>query len=89
VLSGLIGKKLGMTEYADESGAVRAATVVNLGPCQVTQVKTTATDGYDAIQVTFGRKKHSRSRDAGISGRLRGRDQAGTGGQRGRRFQAG
>jgi large subunit ribosomal protein L3 len=62
VLSGLIGKKLGMTEYADESGAMCAATVVSLGPCHVTQVKTTATDGYDAIQVTFGRKKHSRVR---------------------------
>ncbi len=62
MLSGLIGKKLGMTEYADESGAVCAATVVSLGPCHVTQVKTTATDGYDAIQVTFGRKKHSRVR---------------------------
>jgi large subunit ribosomal protein L3 len=60
VLSGLIGKKLGMTEYADESGALYAATVVGLGPCLVTQVKTAATDGYDAIQVTFGRRKHSR-----------------------------
>ena len=62
MLSGLIGKKLGMTEYADESGAVRAATVISLGPCHVTQVKTTPTDGYDAIQVTFGRRKHSRVR---------------------------
>jgi large subunit ribosomal protein L3 len=62
VLSGLIGKKLGMTAFADASGALRAATVVALGPCQVTQVKTAATDGYEAIQVTFGRKKHSRVR---------------------------
>ncbi|HEV3111205.1 MAG TPA: 50S ribosomal protein L3 [Candidatus Binataceae bacterium] len=62
MLSGLIGKKLGMTAFADASGALRAATVVALGPCQVTQVKTAATDGYEAIQVTFGRKKHSRVR---------------------------
>jgi large subunit ribosomal protein L3 len=62
VLSGLIGKKLGMTAYADANGTLRAATVVALGPCQVTQVKTAATDGYEAIQVTFGRKKHSRVR---------------------------
>jgi len=62
VLTGLIGKKLGMTEFADESGVLRAATVVALGPCHVSQVKTAATDGYDAIQVTFGRKKHSRVR---------------------------
>jgi large subunit ribosomal protein L3 len=51
-----------MTAFADASGALRAATVVALGPCQVTQVKTAATDGYEAIQVTFGRKKHSRVR---------------------------
>ena len=62
MLSGLIGKKLGMTEYADQGGTVRAATVVELGPCHVTQVKTVATDGYEAVQVTFGRKKHSRVR---------------------------
>jgi large subunit ribosomal protein L3 len=62
VLSGLIGKKLGMTEFADEGGTVRAATVVELGPCLVSQVKTAATDGYEAVQVTFGRRKHSRVR---------------------------
>jgi large subunit ribosomal protein L3 len=62
VLSGLIGKKLGMTEFADESGALRAATVVGLGPCHVSQVKTAVADGYEAIQVTFGRRKHSRVR---------------------------
>ncbi len=62
MLSGLIGTKLGMTEYTDEGGIVLAATVVSLGPCHVTQVKTAATDGYEAIQVTFGRRKHSRVR---------------------------
>ncbi|HEY2104906.1 MAG TPA: 50S ribosomal protein L3 [Candidatus Binataceae bacterium] len=62
MLSGLIGKKLGMTAFADATGTLRAATVVALGPCQVTQVKTAATDGYEAIQVTFGRRKHSRVR---------------------------
>jgi large subunit ribosomal protein L3 len=51
-----------MTEYAGEDGAVRAATVVELGPCLVSQVKTVPTDGYEAVQVTFGRKKHSRVR---------------------------
>jgi large subunit ribosomal protein L3 len=62
VLSGLIGKKLGMTERVDDTGRVRAATVVALGPCHVTQVKTPAIDGYEAVQVTFGRKKLSRVR---------------------------
>jgi large subunit ribosomal protein L3 len=51
-----------MTAFADATGTLRAATVVALGPCQVTQVKTAATDGYEAIQVTFGRRKHSRVR---------------------------
>src|SRR5690242_118482 len=51
-----------MTEFADEGGTVRAATVVELGPCLVSQVKTAATDGYEAVQVTFGRRKHSRVR---------------------------
>ena len=62
MLSGLIGKKLGMTERVDDTGRVRAATVVALGPCHVTQVKTPAIDGYEAVQVTFGRKKLSRVR---------------------------
>jgi large subunit ribosomal protein L3 len=62
VLSGLIGKKLGMTERVDDTGRLRAATVVALGPCHVTQVKTPAIDGYEAVQVTFGRKKLSRVR---------------------------
>jgi large subunit ribosomal protein L3 len=60
VLSGLIGKKLGMTQITDATGRVRAVTVVQLGPCAVTQLKTEPTDGYDAVQVTWGRKKSSR-----------------------------
>jgi large subunit ribosomal protein L3 len=60
MLSGLIGKKLGMTEVVDQAGRARAATVIQLGPCVVTQLKTAATDGYDAIQVTWGKKKLSR-----------------------------
>ncbi len=60
MLSGLIGKKLGMTQVADGQGRVRAVTVVQVGPCTVTQLKTEPTDGYDAVQVTFGKKKLSR-----------------------------
>jgi large subunit ribosomal protein L3 len=62
VVNGLIGKKLGMTEITDKVGRVRAVTVVALGPCVVTQLKTGATDGYEAVQLSFGRKKHSRVR---------------------------
>ncbi len=60
MLSGLIGKKLGMTEVNDAAGRVRAVTVIQLGPCVVTQLKTGPTDGYDAVQVTFGKRKLSR-----------------------------
>ena len=60
MLTGLIGKKIGMTQVTDPAGRVRAATVVTLGPCTVSQVKTAATDGYDAVQVTFGKKKLTR-----------------------------
>jgi large subunit ribosomal protein L3 len=51
-----------MTEITDKVGRVRAVTVVALGPCVVTQLKTGATDGYEAVQLSFGRKKHSRVR---------------------------
>jgi large subunit ribosomal protein L3 len=60
MLSGLIGKKLGMTQLADAHGRVRAVTVVQLGPCTVTQLKAQPTDGYDSVQVTWGKKKLSR-----------------------------
>jgi large subunit ribosomal protein L3 len=60
VLKGLIGKKLGMTQVGDAAGVVRAVTVIQLGPCVVTQFKTAATDGYEAVQVTWGKKKLSR-----------------------------
>jgi large subunit ribosomal protein L3 len=60
VLSGLIGKKVGMTQTVDAAGRVRAVTVIQLGPCAVSQIKTGDLDGYDAVQVTWGRKKHSR-----------------------------
>jgi large subunit ribosomal protein L3 len=60
MLSGLIGKKLGMTEVNDAAGRVRGVTVIQLGPCTVTQLKTMPADGYDAVQVTFGKKKLSR-----------------------------
>ena len=49
-----------MTEVTDAAGNLVAATVVELGPCTVTQIKTAAIDGYEAVQVTFGRKKLSR-----------------------------
>jgi len=64
VLTGLIGKKLGMTQVGDASGRVQAVTVIQLGPCAVTQIKSAPTDGYNAIQVTFGKRKLSRTSSA-------------------------
>ena len=57
---GLIGKKIGMTQIFDETGKVIPVTVVEAGPCAVTQVKTMENDGYEAIQVGFGDMKVSR-----------------------------
>ena len=57
---GLIGKKIGMTQIFDETGKVIPVTVVEAGPCAVTQIKTMENDGYEAIQVGFGDMKVSR-----------------------------
>jgi large subunit ribosomal protein L3 len=64
VLSGLIGRKLGMTQVGDAAGRVRPVTVIQLGPCAVTQIKTKATDGYEAVQVTYGKRRLSRVNEA-------------------------
>ena len=51
---GLIGKKIGMTQIFDEKGNVIPVTVVEAGPCVITQKKTIENDGYEAVQVGFG-----------------------------------
>ena len=51
---GLIGKKIGMTQIFDENGLVIPVTVIEAGPCVVAQVKTSETDGYNAVQLGFG-----------------------------------
>ena len=53
----LLGRKVGMTRIYDEKGAVVPVTVVEAGPCAVTQVKTTETDGYNAVQLGFEDQK--------------------------------
>ena len=53
----LLGKKVGMTRIYDEKGAVVPVTVVQAGPCDVTQVKTPESDGYHAVQLAFGQIK--------------------------------
>ena len=54
---GLIGKKLGMTRQFQEDGRSVPVTVIEAGPCVVTQIKTEASDGYSAVQLGFGAKK--------------------------------
>lgn len=56
----LIGKKLGMTQVFDADNTLVAVTVVEAGPCPVTQVKTAQSDGYEAVQIGFGAQKESR-----------------------------
>ena len=51
---GILGTKLGMTQIFDETGKAIPVTVVQAGPCSITQIKTASTDGYSAIQVGFG-----------------------------------
>jgi large subunit ribosomal protein L3 len=57
MLSGLLGRKVGMTQVFGPNGAVIPVTVIEAGPCIVTQIKTTARDGYDAVQVGFEQKR--------------------------------
>ena len=54
---GLIAKKLGMTQGFDDGGLVVPVTIIEAGPCIVTQIKTGENDGYDAVQVGYGDKK--------------------------------
>ena len=53
----IIGKKLGMTQVFTDDGRVQPVTVIEAGPCYVTQIKTQQTDGYEAVQVAFGEIK--------------------------------
>jgi large subunit ribosomal protein L3 len=60
-MRGLIGKKIGMTQVFSDNGALVPVTVVEAGPCVVTQVKTKNSDGYDAVQIGYSdlKNKHS------------------------------
>jgi large subunit ribosomal protein L3 len=60
-MAGIIGRKLGMTQIFNEAGAAVPVTVIEAGPCPVTQVKTPETDGYAAIQLAWGAQKDKRA----------------------------
>ncbi len=51
---GILGKKLGMSQFFDDEGRSVPVTLVQAGPCRITQIKSSATDGYSAIQIAFG-----------------------------------
>ncbi|WP_161889991.1 50S ribosomal protein L3 [Pontibacter russatus] len=59
-MPGIIGKKIGMTSLFTADGKYTPVTVIQAGPCVVTQVKTVETDGYEAVQLGFGEKKLKR-----------------------------
>jgi large subunit ribosomal protein L3 len=59
-MAGLIGKKIGMTSMFSEEGKNIPCTIIEAGPCTVTQIKTKETDGYDAVQISFDEQKESR-----------------------------
>lgn len=57
MITGILGKKVGMTQVFQDEGAVVAVTAIEAGPCTVTQIKTKAKEGYDAVQLGFGPAK--------------------------------
>ena len=65
MIQGFLGKKVGMTQVFEEDGRVVPVTVIQAGPCTVTQVKTRETDGYEAVQLGFGETKRLNKAEAG------------------------
>ncbi len=63
-MSGLIGKKIGMTSFFDANGKYTPCTVIEAGPCVITQVKTNEKDGYTALQLAFDEKKEKNTSGA-------------------------
>ena len=62
MVTGIIGRKLGMTQIFDKDGTVHPATVIKAGPCVVLQAKNAQTDGYEAVQLAFVEERPAKSR---------------------------
>ena len=73
MLKGLIGKKIGMTQIFDEKGVAYPVTIIEAGPCYVTQVRNQERDGYQAVQVGFG-EVHPKKLAGGELGHLKAND---------------
>jgi hypothetical protein len=67
----LVGRKIGMTQILEEDGTARAITLVQAGPCVVTQLKSDETDGYSAVQIGFEAHKHPAKQQAGHSSKAK------------------
>lgn len=76
MLAALLGKKIGMTQVYDDSGAIQPVTVVQAGPCCVLQIKTDQSDGYNALQLGFERIKPHRARKPQIGHAAKARTSA-------------
>ncbi|GAA4451990.1 MAG: 50S ribosomal protein L3 [Chitinophagaceae bacterium] len=66
-MKGIIGKKIGMTSIFEPNGKQTACTIIEAGPCVVTQVKTVETDGYNALQIAYGEAKEKNTPKALIN----------------------
>lgn len=67
-MTGILGRKLGMTQVFDESGRMYPVTVVEAGPCCVVQIKTKERDGYEAVKVGFGAMKKEKNVNKAMKG---------------------
>jgi large subunit ribosomal protein L3 len=65
-MKGIIGKKIGMTSIFEPNGKQTACTIIEAGPCVVTQIKTVDADGYDALQIAYGEAKEKNTPKAQI-----------------------
>jgi len=70
MLSGIIGRKIGMTQVFTEGGTAEAVTAIEAGPCTVTQIKSVGREGYNAVQLGFGEAKQLNSPERGHLGKL-------------------
>jgi large subunit ribosomal protein L3 len=70
MIIGLIGRKIGMTQVFTGEGTVESVTAIEAGPCTVTQIKTAAKEGYNAIQLGFGESKRLNAPEKGHLGKL-------------------
>lgn len=72
-MSGIIGKKLGMTSIFDNNGEIVPVTVIQAGPCKIVSIRTSEKDGYNALQLGFGTKKEKNIRKP-VLGQFRKKD---------------